>query len=114
MYPLVLIYNFNSTKQLRMELLCASLGIRMRIVKPAEYQLPVELLIQQPSATGNITTKNIGEMMLICHMNNEMLDTLLQKMRENNITVPLKAVITDTNKHWSSIELYQHLCDHIK
>lgn len=52
--------------------------------------------------------KDLG-MMVFCEFSDEALDLVLKTLRLSNIKVPLKAIETDTNKDWSSVELYEEL-----
>ena len=52
------------------------------------------------------------ELLVFCGLTEERLDGLLKKMKD--IGVPrtvLKAVLTDTNAHWTVYELYDHLTE---
>ena len=50
-----------------------------------------------------------GEMMLLVDFNNGMLDLFLSLLRKKKCTVALKAVLTDTNKEFTSYELYNEI-----
>lgn len=54
------------------------------------------------------TYKELG-MMVFCDFSDEALDLVLKTLRMSDIKVPLKAIETDTNKNWSSVELYEEL-----
>ena len=50
-----------------------------------------------------------GEMMLLVDFNNGMLDLFLALLRKKKCTVDLKAVLTDTNKNFTSYELFSEI-----
>lgn len=54
------------------------------------------------------TYKELG-MMVLCDFNESDVDFILKMLRMTGIKVPLKAIETDTNKNWSSVELYEEL-----
>lgn len=54
------------------------------------------------------TYKELG-MMILCDFNEDDVDFILKTLRMANISIPLKAIETDTNKNWSHIELYEEL-----
>ena len=49
------------------------------------------------------------EMLLFVNFNNVMLDIMLTQLRRKKCTVDLKAVLTDTNKSFTPIELCNEL-----
>ena len=49
------------------------------------------------------------EMLLMCPENERMLDQALQRMRKEKVQVPLKAVLTEMNKNWTSVALHDEI-----
>lgn len=47
--------------------------------------------------------------MVLCGFSASRLDTLLKNMRKAQASLPYKAVLTATNKHWPLCELYDEL-----
>jgi hypothetical protein len=48
-------------------------------------------------------------MLLMCPENERMLDQVLQRMRKEKVQVPLKAVLTESNKNWTSVVLHDEI-----
>ena len=53
---------------------------------------------------------SLGEgMMVMCGLSEARMDALLRALREGNVRIPLKAVITPTNQSWSFGKLAEEL-----
>ena len=113
--PQVLLYNLKQdirTQKLRQYL--NTMGAEFRTVTAAEYLHPLGFLFGLPDFEKN-PQFNLGgnfseEMMVLYNFSSEQLDSLLAFFRENKLpSVPLKAVLTPINQHWSSLALYQEL-----
>lgn len=110
----VYFYNLNSAKGRQIRLLCLKLGIKIRTVDRSQYLEPVGFLAGVPGyeASGQ-TYEEEGfqdEMLLMKGFSNGLLDRFLNGFRAMKIApVALKAVLTDTNCGWNSLELYDEL-----
>lgn len=49
------------------------------------------------------------EMLVMCPDNERMLDQALMRMRKEKVQIPLKAVLTETNQSWTSVELHDEI-----
>ena len=63
---------------------------------------------------AGVKTKEIeavfqDEMLLMCPENERMLDQALLRMRKEKVQVPLKAVLTEMNKNWTSVALHDEI-----
>lgn len=89
------------------------LGIRMKEVNPNDYIQPLGVLVGSKSFTPVVseTTKEpfVDEMLLMVGFTNQRMDLLLSTLRKEGIRIPLKAVLTEHNISWSSMELYNEL-----
>lgn len=54
--------------------------------------------------------KELG-MMILCDFNEDDVDFILKTLRMANISIPLKAIETDTNKNWSPSFMYDQLLE---
>lgn len=54
--------------------------------------------------------KELG-MMVLCDFNEDEVDFILKTLRMANISIPLKAIETDTNKNWSPSFMYDQLLE---
>ena len=120
----VLLYNLSGTEAgRRLKPVLLKMRIRIRIVEPESYQLPIETLIGGRTATadkGDAGAENtpkagmstaIPEPMLVMEgFSERRLDQLLAEMRRHKVPpIALKAIVTAHNREWSSVMLYEEL-----
>ena len=110
-HPLVLLYNLNNDKGAKIRRMCLPLGLRARLVEPAEYGLPLNELAEGAAPetpwTGEVFD---DEVLLLVNCPGPLLDRFLQGFRRNKIPpVGLKAVLTPTNGAWNSLQLREEL-----
>ena len=116
----VLCYNLKgTTKGRKIGLIFGFLGYRVRHVEEKEYLLPVGEVAEGRTTESineeaGVKTKEIEavfqeEMLLMCPENERMLDQALQRMRKEKVQVPLKAVLTEMNKNWTSVALHDEI-----
>ena len=116
----VLCYNLKGTaKGRKIGLIFGFLGYRVRHVEKEEYLLPVGEVAEGRTAESineeaGVETKETeaafqDEMLLMCPENERMLDEALLRMRKEKVQVPLKAVLTEINKSWTSVALHDEI-----
>ena len=116
----VLCYNLKgTTKGRKIGLIFGFLGYRVRQVEKEEYLLPVGDVAEGRTTDSineeaGVKTKEIEavfqeEMLLMCPENERMLDQALLRMRKEKVQVPLKAVLTEMNKNWTSVALHDEI-----
>lgn len=114
MQPTILTYNLG-IKQLSFELLCANFNVVIRNILPEEQSFTINSILE-----NNFHKKDFNpnifydEMIVFCYFENKFLDLFLQQMRNMNIKISLKAVLTPTNCFWNSIDLHQELSKEYK
>ena len=88
------------------------LGLRTRLVEPAEYGLPRGELVEGKAPETPWTGEAFeDEVLLLVNCTGPLLDKFLQGFRRNKIPpVALKAVLTPTNREWDSVALHAELC----
>ena len=119
---LVLLYNIEGDKARKLKMIFVQNGIKIRTVTEAEYEVPLGVLagvltaeeaakapedIEWPEApkSGAISE----EMLVMKGIFGKRLDILLAAMRRIKATVALKAVVTEHNAYWNSLQLYQEI-----
>ena len=109
--PLILLYNLDNPRGAKIRRMCLPLGLRTRLVKPEEYSLPLgELVDGAAPASSEAGEVFSDEMLVLVNCTGPQLDQFLQSFRRNKIPpVALKAVLTPTNRTWSSYALYAEL-----
>ncbi len=113
MKPAVLLcYNLTGEKNRKIKVLAMRHAIRIRAVKPEEYGETLaalcgqEALQQKPQPNEAFT----DEMLVLAHFTPDLLNQFLYGFRKNGIApVALKAMLTDTNAKWDSVELHKEL-----
>lgn len=110
----VFFYNLNTAKGRQIRMLCLKLGLQIRNVDREQYMEPVGALagVQGFELTGEIYTGEgfQNEMLVMKGFSNSMLDAFLRGFRTMKIApVALKAVLTESNCSWNSLELYDEL-----
>ncbi|OUO38616.1 DUF3783 domain-containing protein [Flavonifractor sp. An306] len=110
-HPMVLLYNLNNEKGGKIRRMCLPLGLRSRLVEPAEYGLTLSQLVEgQTPETPWAGECFSEELLLLVNCPGPLLDRFLQGFRRNKIPpVGLKAVLTPTNSGWTSLELREEL-----
>ena len=110
--PTVLLYNLENEKGRKIKLLCLTQKLRARAVSPAEYGETVGALAGFGERTGASYTGPgfSGEMLVMAGLSGRQLDAFLRGLRQKcGGTVALKAILTETNMEWDSVQLYQEL-----
>ena len=109
--PVILLYNLDTPKGAKIRRMCLPLGLRTRLVAPAEYGLPLGELVNGATAETPWEGEPFGdEMLVLANCPGPLLDRFLQGFRRNRIPpVYLKAVLTPTNAAWDSAALHGEL-----
>ena len=110
----VYFYNLNSERGRKIRMLCLTLGLKIRFVDRAQYTEAIGAIAGVPgySLSGE-TYKGEGfedEMLILKGFTGGMLDSFLHGFRKMKIQpVALKAVLTESNCGWNSLELHDEL-----
>lgn len=114
MQPMILAYRFPAKQLSRLRMLAMKAGARVRVVEKREYLDPIGSFC---GMTGAFESMYDGEdfkepMLVLAHFADGRLSSFLQAMRASTLMpVALKAVLTETNATWSSLELYEALTE---
>ena len=114
MKPTIYLYNLRNETGAKIEALCAKECISCQHVTPELYGERIGYVtgIEGFTATGNVVdcTQLSDEMLLFKNFDQESLTNFLAQYRQAGIkTIPLKAGLTPTNIHWTSVELHAEL-----
>lgn len=98
------------------------MGIKIKNLTPGRCEKKIGFLAGMEGFHDEIPLSEEGqqashaalteELLVFCGLTEERLDELLKRMKD--VGVPrtvLKAVLTDTNAHWTVYELYDHLTE---
>ena len=101
----VLLYNCSGHQWTKLHQMMMMLRFRIRVIKPE----------QLAQGQGDALEENIPEafpesMMVFCGVNQAQLNAILNAIRLSKLPpIPLKAVLTETNLQWNSVQLRDEL-----
>lgn len=87
--------------------------VALRVVPPQEYAQPLAALAgaKDCARTQDVCTAAAFEepMLLFCGFSAARLDLALNGLRREGLSVPLKAVLTASNRSWTPLALHDEL-----
>lgn len=116
MKPTVLLYNFTDPKRkIMIQQALMPLGFRLRAVKKEEYGLAVgklagikDLDIEVADLTDDMDFSD--EMAVMAGFTSAQIDAFIYALRKKGVgKIDYKAVLTQYNMRWNSIELYREI-----
>ena len=111
--PQVLLYNITDPDKLvKIKLALYRLGVPCREIAPEECAHPLGYLLGLDgyAPAGEAPAEGFtAEMLLMDGLRGTLLDRFLDELRRMRATVPLKAVVTEHNVAWSSLQLHREL-----
>ena len=118
MKPCVLLYHFQGTRRGRLlKSILVTMGVRIKNVERSEYRKPIGELAGLKEITGQGQDESYegegftDEMLIMCGLTGSRIDQLLDSFRRQKLErIALKAVLTEHNKTWNSIQLHDELC----
>lgn len=107
----ILMYNCSGPEFSKLRQIFAMLRLRMRPVGPDRYHLPLEELAEGKGDPAAEAGEALPETMLVfCGLSQALLNQVLEVIRLAKLPpIPLKAVLTDTNRTWNTHQLYEEL-----
>ena len=95
------------------EQIAGKLRLRTVVVQPSQYHESIGSLAGYAAALDKTqpaaqTLPETG-MLVMCGLQNNRMDKLLAALRNAALTIPHKAVLTQTNMHWNSLQLAYEL-----
>ena len=104
-----LLYNFKDAARLqKVRFALFKLGVSGRIVAPEELSQPIGYLCDLEGFSP-VEDGFSDEMRVLCGLSGPQLDALLSSLRRSRVVVALKAVVTEDNAAWSSLQLHDEL-----
>lgn len=106
----VLLYNCPSAKFSKLQHIFAMLHLRMRMIGPDRYHLPLSDLASGTGEPGPAEEPIPESMLVFCGLNPALLNQVLEIIRLAKLPpIPLKAVLTEANRSWNTLQLRQEL-----
>lgn len=109
---IVLCYNLSPERTQQVSGLAKSADITPRIVEKTEYHQPIGALCGMMPMEENLYEGEgfEEEMLLMAFLEKGMLTKFLDSFRDTGTaSIPLKAMLTETNSKWDSVALYTEL-----
>ena len=107
----VLMYNCSGPEFAKLRQIFAMLRLRMRPVTPDRYHLPLADLAAGRGEPGEAAEAVPEAMLVFCGIDDALLNQVLAVLRSAQLPpIPLKAVLTDTNREWDTVQLHAELC----
>ena len=103
-------YNCSGPEFSKLRQIFAMLRLRMRVVSPEQYHLPLGELAAGKGEPGEAAQALPEPMLVFCGLNSALLHQVLEVIRLAQLPpIALKAVLTDTNQEWNTQQLYEEL-----
>lgn len=115
MKPTVLLFNFNDqVRSNKATVALMPLGFRLKKIKKEDYLQPIGYLAgkEDIKPTDEIYTGEEldDEMLVMVNLSSTQIDQLILGLKKSGVgRINYKAVLTETNQHWTTRELYDEL-----
>lgn len=113
-HSVALLYNFQDEKLKMTKMVCMMMQVRFKEVALSEYNQPLGALLGLPdidSVAEGYTGVELQEEMLLLHgFDGSKLQKFLTALQRVGVgRIDLKAMLTENNKTWSGLMLYEEL-----
>ena len=106
----VLLYNCGSPEWAKLRQIFLMLRVRIRPVEADQYGLTLEDLLGRSEEKAPVEEEFSDPMLVFCNLPHEKLDHLLTAMGRAGLPrIALKAMLTPTNRTWTSQQLWTEL-----
>lgn len=111
-----LLYNFNEEKLKMIKMVCMMMQVRFKEVARAEYEQPLGCFIGNfwnRKSRRSLSGRRISWKKCWCCMDltgSKLQKFLIALQRVGVGRIELKAMITENNKSWNGLALYEELC----
>ena len=106
----VLMYNCSDEQWAKLRQIFLMLRVRIRPVEADQYGLTLEELLDRSEEKAPVEEEFSDPMLVFCNLPHEKLDHLLTAMGRAGLPrIALKAMLTPTNRTWTSQQLWTEL-----
>ena len=106
----VLMYNCSGEQWSKLRQIFLMLRVRIRPVEADQYGLTLEELLDRSEEKAPVEEEFSDPMLVFCNLPHEKLDHLLTAMGRAGLPrIALKAMLTPTNRTWTSQQLWTEL-----
>jgi hypothetical protein len=116
--PQIITFRLSDNDSEKLKRLCGLQNISCRSAEPKDYFTKLGELAGGSTAMSGMTGISgamlpkqtaLESLILMCDFSDSQMDALLAGLRQNNISVDFKAILTDTNRNWNYIMLLSEL-----
>ena len=110
--PLALGWNLSAADRGILEGMAPAFGMKLLLVSPADAGRTVAQLLGEVVKTTRTLVLEPGAYppaLVLANFKDKDVDTLLDLMKQAQVNIPLKAVVTPTSKSWVFGDLLAHL-----
>ena len=101
--PLALGWNLSAADRGILEGMAPAFGMKLLLVSPADAGKTVAQLL------GEVEPGAYPPALVLANFKEKDVDTLLDLMKQAKVNIPLKAIVTPSNKNWVFGDLLAHL-----
>ena len=106
----ILIYNCTGPEYSKLRQIFAMLRLRMRVVEPERYHLTLAELAEGKGEEAEAQPRLADKMLVFCGLSDALLHQVLEVIRVSQVPpIDFKAVMTPTNREWTTMQLYEEL-----
>ena len=106
----VLMYNCEGEQWAKLRQIFLMLRVRIRVVEKDQYGLSLEDLLARKEESAPVEEEFHDPMLVFCNLTRDKLDHVLNTMGRSGLPrIALKAMLTPTNRAWTSQQLWTEL-----
>lgn len=109
----LLLFGMENSEEIRR--LASNMKVKVIEVSVSQYHLTLEQILSEktgdrsPQESVREELNNLGSLIVFCNLSEKHLDKWLFALRNKEIVVDYKAVLTDTNRKWNVKRLFAHM-----
>jgi hypothetical protein len=84
-------------------------SIEVKPIMPSQLDTKVSNLLKAPTLAFETYPENTTSCILLCGLDNRTTNALLKDLKTSTLDIPLKALLTQSNKSWEFKTLLEHL-----
>ena len=116
--PVVLIYHTAQEQMQRLNRVCALCRLELKALPDEDANLPLGAAADakgwlNPLLAQTHNTEDPGPLteplLVMAGFDDRMIDRFLAAMRAENLSISMKAVLTDNNANWNALQLAGHI-----